>query len=141
MTGTYTFSMIKPDAVRSRHIGAIIQTIEQAGFGINALRLLQLSLEEAEEFYAVHKERSFYQQMCQDMTTGPVIAMLLEKGNAVAEFRQLIGATNPAEAAEGTIRKRFGKSIGANAIHGSDADDTAADEVAFFFPEWQSPLT
>lgn len=133
MTGTQTFSMIKPGAVEGQCIGGIIQMIEQAGFKIKALRLTQLTLEEAEKFYAVHAGKPFYQQMCKDMTAGPVVAMKLEKENAVADFRQLIGATNPIEAAEGTIRKRFGKSIDANAIHGSDADETAAEEIAFFF--------
>lgn len=133
MSRTVTFSMIKPDAVREKHIGGIVQMIEQAGFEVKALRLTQLTLEAAKEFYAVHAERPFYESMCKSMTQGPIVVMKLEKDNAVADFRQLIGATNPAEAAEGTIRKRFGKSIESNAIHGSDADETAAAEVAFFF--------
>lgn len=135
MTGNITFSMIKPDAIQDGHVGEIITIIERGGFRIKALKLTQLSLESAGQFYAVHKERPFYQQICRYMSSNPVIAMILEKDNAVADFRGLIGATNPAEAAPGTIRKRFAKSIEANAIHGSDADETALVEVKLFFPE------
>ena len=135
MAGKITFSMIKPDAVKDKHVGAIINMIEQAGFSIQAMRLTQLTPEKAGIFYLVHKDCPFYEQMCQDMSTGPVIAMVLEKENAVADFRKLIGATDPAQAAAGTIRKKFGKSIDANAVHGSDADETAAIEAKFFFPE------
>ena len=133
MAGKITFSMIKPDALKDKHVGAIINMIEQAGFSIQAMRLTQLTPEKAGIFYLVHKDRPFYEQMCQDMSTGPVIAMVLEKENAVADFRKLIGATDPAQAAAGTIRKKFGKSIDANAVHGSDADETAAQEIACFF--------
>jgi nucleoside-diphosphate kinase len=133
MARTITFSMIKPDAVKDKHIGAIINMIEQAGFGIQAMKLVRLTPQTARTFYQVHKERSFYEQMCQAMSTGPVVAMVLEKENAVTDFRELIGATDPAQAMEGTIREKFGNSIEANAVHGSDADETAAIEAKFFF--------
>jgi len=135
MTSNITFSMIKPGAIQDRHVGEILTMVERAGFEIKALRLTQLTLTEAGQFYAVHQERPFYEQLCKYMTSGPIIAMVLEKDNAVADFRTLIGATNPAEAAPGTIRQRFGQSIDANAIHGSDADETALVEAKFFFPE------
>ena len=125
--------MIKPDAVKDNHIGAIINMIEQAGFGIQAMKLVRLTPQTARTFYQVHKERSFYEQMCQAMSTGPVVAMVLEKENAVTDFRKLIGATDPAQALKGTIREQFGNSIEANAIHGSDADETAAVEAKSFF--------
>ena len=135
MAGRITFSMIKPDAVQGNHIGAIISMIEQAGFSIQAMRLTQLTPKTAGEFYQVHKDRPFYHQMCEAMSAGPVVAMALEKENAVADFRQLIGATDPAQAIAGTIREQFGRTIEANAIHGSDADATAVLEAEFFFPE------
>ena len=135
MAGTITFSMIKPDAVKDKHIGAIINMIEQAGFSILALQLTQFTPQTAALFYQIHKDRPFYEQLCNYMAKGHVIAMVLEKENAVADFRQLIGATDPTKAAEGTIRAKFGHSIEANAIHGSDADETAVVEVKFFFPE------
>ncbi len=135
MTGTVTFSMIKPDAVKDNHIGAIINMIEQAGFSVRAMKLVHLTPKIAGLFYQVHKDRPFYEQMCQAMSTGPVVAMVLEKENAVADFRELIGATDPAQAVAGTLRERFGKSIEANAVHGSDTDETAAIEAKFFFPE------
>jgi nucleoside-diphosphate kinase len=135
MASTVTFSMIKPDAVKDKNIGAIINMIEHAGFNIQAIRLTKLTSETAGLFYQVHKERSFYEQMCQAMSTGPIVAMVLEKENAVADFRKLIGATDPAQAGAGTLREKFGKSIEANAVHGSDADETAAIEAKFFFPE------
>lgn len=135
MADMITFSMIKPDAVKDKHIGAIINMIEQAGFRIRALKLTHLTPKTAGLFYQVHKERPFYEQMCQAMSTGPVVAMVLAKENAVADFRKLIGATDPAQAAVGTIREKFGQSIEANAVHGSDADETAEQEAKFFFPE------
>jgi len=135
MAHTITFSMIKPDAVKDKHIGAIIHMIEQAGFSIKAMKLTQLTPQTAGIFYEVHKDRHFYEHMCQAMSIGPVVAMVLEKENAVNDFRKLIGATDPAEAIEGTIRKKFGKSIEENAIHGSDADATAMVEAEFFFPK------
>ncbi|ACE05884.1 hypothetical protein Aasi_0474 [Candidatus Amoebophilus asiaticus 5a2] len=126
--------MIKPEIVEAKQVGEIITQIEQNGFTIRALELVQLEIEDAEEFYAVHQDRPFYKDLCTYMSSGPVVAMVLEKDNAVAEFRKFIGATNPAEANEGTIRKQFGKSIEENAIHGSDADETALEEIEFFFP-------
>lgn len=127
--------MIKPDAFGDGNSGAIIKMIEEAGFSIKAMKLTKLSSAKAGGFYAVHKERPFYQDLIKYMSSGPIIAMVLEKDNAVADFRKLIGATNPAEAAEGTIRKQFAKSIEANAIHGSDSDENALIEGSFFFSE------
>ena len=135
MTSTITFSMIKPDAVKNKNIGAIINMIEHAGFNIQAIRITQLTPQTAGLFYQVHQERPFYEQMCLVMSTGPIVAMVLQKENAVADFRKLIGATDPAQATMGTIREKFGSSIEANAVHGSDADETAAIEAKFFFPE------
>ena len=129
-----TFTMIKPDAVQNGHIGAILEKINGAGFRIVALKLTQLSRNDAGQFYAVHAERPFYGELVEYMTSGPIVAAILEKDTAVADFRTLIGATNPAEAAEGTIRKLYAQSIAANAIHGSDSNENAAIEGAFFFP-------
>ncbi len=131
--GKFTFTMVKPKAVHKGYTGAILQKIGQAGFRILALKMTRLSSAEAQEFYAVHKERPFYNSLVEFMTSGPVVAMVLEKKDAVAEFRKLIGATNPAEAAEGTIRKQFAESMEANAIHGSDSDENAIIESEFFF--------
>ncbi|WP_353722152.1 nucleoside-diphosphate kinase [Dyadobacter sp. 676] len=128
-----TFTMIKPDAVRDGHSGSIIKMIEAAGFRIVALKKTQLTPERAGEFYAVHKERPFYIDLCKYMSSGAIVPMILEKENAVADFRALIGATNPANAEEGTIRKLYAKSIEANAIHGSDSDENAEIEGNFFF--------
>jgi len=125
--------MIKPDAVADGHTGAIIQMIEKAGFRIIALKKTLLTPERAGEFYAVHKERGFYQDLCKYMSSGAIVPIILEKENAVADFRKLIGATNPANAEEGTVRKLYAKSIEANAIHGSDSDENAAIEGNFFF--------
>ena len=125
--------MIKPDAVSAGNSGAIIKMIEEAGFRIVSMKMTQMTKEIAGKFYEVHKERPFYGELCDYMSSGPIIPMILEKDNAVEDFRKLIGATNPAEAAEGTIRKLFAKSIEANAIHGSDSDENAAIEGAFFF--------
>jgi nucleoside-diphosphate kinase len=125
--------MIKPDAFGNGHTGAIIDQIIKAGFSIIALKLTKLSVEKAGEFYAVHKERPFYGELVEFMSSGPLVAAILEKDNAVEDFRKLIGATNPAQAGEGTIRKRFAESIGKNAIHGSDSDDNARIEGDFFF--------
>lgn len=126
--------MIKPDAVAEGNTGPIIQQIEKAGFKILAMTKLKMSPEQAGQFYAVHSERPFYQSLCDYMSQSEIIPMILEKENAVEDFRALIGATNPAQAAEGTIRRLFAKSIEANAIHGSDSDENAAIEGAFFFP-------
>lgn len=135
MTNRITFSIIKPDAVQGKHIGAILTMIEEAGFMVRALKLTQLTPRTAGIFYEVHSDRPFYARMCQDMAQGPIVAIVLEKDNAVRDFRELIGATDPVQAMTGTIRKKFGKSIEANAIHGSDADETAAMEARFFFPD------
>ena len=128
-----TFTMIKPDAMENGHAGAILDRITKAGFKLIALKLTKLSAEKAGEFYAVHKERPFYGELVEFMSRGPIIAAILEKENAVADFRELIGATNPANAAEGTIRKDFATSVGENAVHGSDSDENAAIEGNFFF--------
>jgi len=129
-----TFTMVKPDAFAEGHGAAILANIEDAGYKIIAMKMKKLSLEEAEKFYAVHSERPFYGELTQYMSGGPIIAAVLQKENAVSEYRNLIGATNPAEAAEGTIRKKFGKNIGSNAVHGSDSDENAQIEASFFFP-------
>ena len=128
-----TFTMIKPDAVTDGNAGSIIKMIEEAGFRIVALKKTKLTPERAGEFYAVHKERPFYNDLCRYMSSGAIVPMILEKENAVLDFRTLIGATNPANADEGTIRKLFAKSIEANAIHGSDSDENAEIEGNFFF--------
>ncbi|WP_215234183.1 nucleoside-diphosphate kinase [Dyadobacter linearis] len=128
-----TFTMIKPDAVKDGHSGAIIKMIEEAGFRIVALKKTHLTAARAGEFYAVHAERPFYNDLCNYMSSGAIVPMILEKENAVADFRTLIGATNPANADEGTIRKLFAKSVEANAIHGSDSDENAGIEGNFFF--------
>ena len=130
-----TFTMIKPDAVSDGFSGPIIQQIEEAGFKIIALKKVKLSPVEAGKFYEVHKERPFFQSLCDYMSSNDIIPMVLEKENAVEDFRTLIGATNPANAAEGTIRNRFAKSMEANAIHVSDSNENAALEAAFFFSE------
>ncbi|HPZ87860.1 MAG TPA: nucleoside-diphosphate kinase [Flavihumibacter sp.] len=128
-----TFTMIKPDAMKNGHAGLIIDRIIKEGFRIVALKQTKLSAEKAGEFYAVHKARPFYGELVAFMSSGIIIAAILEKDNAVTSFRELIGATNPAQAAEGTIRKLFATSLGENAIHGSDSDENAAIEGAFFF--------
>lgn len=128
-----TFTMIKPDAVQDGNTGSIIKMIEAAGFRIVAMKKTLLTSERAGQFYAVHKERPFYEELCGYMSSGPIVPMILEKENAVADFRKLIGATNPANAEEGTIRKAFAKSVVANAIHGSDSDENAEIEGNFFF--------
>ncbi len=128
-----TLMMIKPDAVENGHIGNILQKVTSAGFQIKALKLTQLAKSDAERFYAVHSERPFYPELVAFMSRGPIVAAVLEKENAVVDFRNLIGATNPVEAAEGTIRKLYATSIGENAVHGSDSDENAAIEAAFHF--------
>ncbi|MDV7140018.1 nucleoside-diphosphate kinase [Maribacter sp. TH_r10] len=133
MTTNRTFTMIKPDAVEKGHIGAILEKINSAGFKIVAMKFTQLSKGDAEKFYEIHNERPFFADLVQFMTRGPIVAAILEKENAVEDFRALIGATNPAEAAEGTIRKMFATSISENAVHGSDSDENAAIEGAFHF--------
>jgi nucleoside-diphosphate kinase len=128
-----TFTMIKPDAMKNGHAGAILDKIIKAGFRIVALKQTKLTKEKAGEFYAVHKERPFYGELVQFMSSGIIIAAILEKENAVVDFRTLIGATNPAQAAEGTIRKLYATSVGENAVHGSDSDENAKIEGDFFF--------
>ncbi|NNK87562.1 MAG: nucleoside-diphosphate kinase [Flavobacteriaceae bacterium] len=128
-----TFTMIKPDAVEKGHTGAILDKITASGFRIVAMKLTQMTLADAKTFYAIHKERPFFGELVEYMTRGPIVAAILEKDNAVEDFRTLIGATNPAEAAEGTIRRLYAESIGENAVHGSDSDENAAIEGAFHF--------
>lgn len=135
MATNRTFTMIKPDAFADGNTGAILSMIEKAGFKLIAAKLTHLTAETAGKFYAVHSERSFYNDLCKYMSSGPIVAVILEKENAVADFRTLIGATNPANAEDGTIRKIFARSIEANAVHGSDSDENAAIEGAFFFSE------
>ena len=128
-----TFTMIKPDATEKGHTGGILEMINKSGFRIVAMKMTHLSQQKAGEFYAVHKERPFYGELVEFMSRGPITAAILEKDNAVEDFRKLIGATNPANAEEGTIRKKYAASIGENAIHGSDSDENAAIEGDFFF--------
>jgi nucleoside-diphosphate kinase len=128
MASNRTFTMIKPDAVRDGHIGAILNQITENGFRIVAMKMTQLSKASAEKFYAIHKERPFFGELVEFMTSGPIVAAILEKDNAVEDFRKLMGATNPAQAEAGTIRARFAKSIGENAVHGSDSNENAAIE-------------
>ncbi len=137
MAGTLTFTMIKPEAVAAGNIGEILAMMNQAGFRIVALKKTQLTEEQAGEFYEVHKERPFYGELVSYMSQGPIVAAILEKDNAVADFRALIGATDPAEAEEGTIRKRFAKSKAENAVHGSDSDENAQIEASFFFSRFE----
>jgi len=125
--------MIKPDAVEDGHIGAIIAKIAEAGFTFKALKLTQMTADDARKFYAVHKERPFFGELVEFMSSGPIVAAVLEKDNAVEDFRKLIGATNPENAEEGTIRKMYARSVGENAIHGSDSDENAQIESAFHF--------
>lgn len=128
-----TFTMIKPDAFKNGHAGAIIDRIIKEGFIVKAMKMLKLSPEKAGEFYAVHKERPFYGELVEFMSSGPIVAAILEKENAVEDFRKLIGATNPANAEEGTIRKLYATSVGENAVHGSDSDENAKIEGDFMF--------
>ena len=133
MATNKTFTIIKPEAVKNGHIGAILERINAAGFTIVAMKKTALTSEKAGEFYAVHKERPFYGELVDYMSSGPIVAAILEKGNAVADFRTLIGATDPSEAAKGTIRSEFAESKAKNAVHGSDSDENAAIEGNFFF--------
>lgn len=127
-----TFMMIKPDAVRRNLIGEVVRRIEEAGLRIARLRMVQLQMSEAQEFYAVHKERPFYGSLCEFMTSGPIVALVVEGENAQVRVREVMGATDPAKAAEGTIRKAVGLNIEQNSVHGSDALETARQEIAFF---------
>ncbi|MFB6318805.1 nucleoside-diphosphate kinase [Saccharicrinis sp. FJH54] len=135
MAGNLTLTMIKPRAVEKNHIGPILGIINEHGFKIKAMKFTRLSKARAEQFYAVHKGKPFYETLTDFMSSGPIVAALLEHDNAVAEFRKLIGATNPDEAEEGTIRKLFAESMSHNAVHGSDSDENALIEAAFFFSE------
>ncbi|HUH19965.1 nucleoside-diphosphate kinase [Albibacterium sp.] len=135
MATNRTFTMIKPDAVSNGHIGAILNDITSAGFKIIAMKYTHLSGETAGAFYEVHKERPFYTDLVNFMSSGPIVAAILEKENAVEDFRKLIGATNPADAAEGTIRNKYAQSIEANAVHGSDSDENAQIEGNFYFSQ------
>jgi nucleoside-diphosphate kinase len=135
MATNRTFTMIKPDAVEANNIGSILAMMTEAGFKVVAMKYTKLSEAQAGKFYEVHKERPFYGELVEFMSRGPIVAAILEKDNAVEDFRKLIGATNPAQAEEGTIRKRFAASIGENAVHGSDSDENAAIEGDFFFSQ------
>lgn len=135
MAGKITFTMIKPDAVEANNIGPILSMINKAGFKVIGMKYMRLTKEQAGQFYAVHKERPFYQELVTYMSEGPIVAAILGKDNAVADYRTLIGATDPTKADEGTIRKTFAKSIAANAVHGSDSDENANIESDFFFSQ------
>jgi nucleoside-diphosphate kinase len=137
MATNRTFTMIKPDAVANGHIGAILNDIIADGFKIVAMKYTQLTPEMAGQFYAVHKERGFFGDLISFMSSGPIVAAILEKDNAIEDFRKLIGATNPADAAEGTIRNKYAKSIDANAVHGSDSDENAEIEGNFYFTAFE----
>ncbi|XDD54306.1 nucleoside-diphosphate kinase [Leptospira sp. WS4.C2] len=132
-----TFIMLKPDAVKNKHIGDILQRIEKEGFKILGMKFLKLSLEDAKQFYAVHAARPFYNDLCTYMASGPIVACALERDNAVAHWREVIGATDPKEAKAGTIRALFAESKEANAVHGSDSVENALQEIAFFFKGYE----
>ncbi len=140
MAGKITFAMIKPDAFGAGKAGGILAHVENSGYAIKAMRLVRLTRVEAEAFYEVHRGRPFYEELVAFMSSGRAVALVLEKGDAVTAWRATIGATDPAEAAPGTIRKLFAESKGRNAVHGSDSDENAAREVAFFFPERELAL-
>ena len=133
-----TLSILKPDTLEGNNIGNVLALIEKGGLKIRAMKLVQLTTAQAQAFYAVHKERPFYGELVEFMTRGPVVVSLLEGENAIARYREVMGATNPAEAADGTIRKLYAKDVGENAVHGSDAPETAAVEAAFFFPGFET---
>ena len=133
MATNRTFTMLKPDAVANGYIGAILEKITAAGFRIVAMKMTQLTKADAEAFYAIHAERPFFGELVEYMTSGPIVSAVLEKDNAVEDFRTLIGATNPAEAEDGTIRKDFASSLGENAVHGADSNENASREIGFFF--------
>lgn len=137
MAAQRTLGIVKPDAVEQKHVGHILSMIEEAGLRILALRMTRLSRPQAEGFYAVHRERPFFGELTEFMSRGPVVVMVLEGDDAIARWRKLMGATDPAKADEGTIRKRYGSNVGENAIHGSDAPETAQNEIGFFFPGYE----
>ena len=132
-----TFSIIKPDAAKNGYAGAILSDIERAGFKLVAIRKQSISKEQAQGFYYVHKDRPFFNDLCEFMSSGPIFLMVLEKENAIADLRKLMGATNPANAEEGTIRKKYAESIQANAVHGSDAEETASFEIGYWFAGYE----
>ena len=134
---TKTLIMIKPDAVKNKHVGEILSRIEKENFKILGLKYLQLSIEDAKQFYAVHKERPFYEDLCKSMSCGPIVVAALERENAVSHWREVIGATDPKEAAEGTIRALFAESKEKNSVHGSDSDENALSEISFFFKGYE----
>jgi nucleoside-diphosphate kinase len=133
MAGNITFTMIKPGAVRKQYIGPILKMISEAGFKITAMKLTKLSTTQAQEFYAIHRSKPFYESLVEFMSSGPIVAAIIEKENAVEDYRDLIGATNPEDAAKGTIRNLFAESVERNAVHGSDSDENAVIESDFFF--------
>jgi nucleoside-diphosphate kinase len=137
MTGNQTFTMIKPVAVRSNYIGPILKMINEAGFRIKAMKFTHLTKQQASDFYAVHADKYFFEDLTSFMSSGPIVAAILEKENAVADFRKLIGATDPAKAEEGTIRKLYAESMSHNAVHGSDSDENAIIESDFFFSKME----
>jgi nucleoside-diphosphate kinase len=137
MNGNFTFSIIKPNAVRTGKTGPILAMINEAGFEIAAMKMVRMTLEQAQSFYAIHKERPFFDGLVEFMTSGPVFVMILRHENAVEEFRKLIGATDPAKAEPGTIRKLFAVSVQMNAVHGSDSDENAQKEAGFFFSTFE----
>jgi nucleoside-diphosphate kinase len=134
-TGSLTFGIIKPDAVRGGKMGAILQRITDGGFRVRALKLIHMTLEEAQGFYAVHRERPFFPELTTFMSSGPCVVMVLEKDGAVRSWRDLMGATDPSKADEGTLRREFGGSLGENAVHGSDSEENAAIEISYFFSQ------
>lgn len=135
MSGNFTFTIIKPCAIKSGYMGAILADIQKSGFEISAMKFMQMTQVQAETFYSVHKERPFYDKLVEFMISGPVVTAILKRENAVEEYRKLIGTTNPANAAEGTIRKKYAKNERENAVHGSDSDENAAIESDFFFSQ------
>lgn len=137
MAKNLTFTMIKPDAVSDGYIGAILQQINEAGFKIVAMKMTKLSKEVASKFYEIHKERPFFGELVDFMSSGPIVAAVLQKENAVEDYRTLIGATNPADAAEGTIRAKYARNVGENAVHGADSDENALREARFHFSEYE----
>jgi nucleoside-diphosphate kinase len=137
MANERTLSILKPDTVEKNNVGNVIALIEKAGLKVVAAKMTHLSLRQAQGFYAVHRERGFFGELCEFMTRGPVMIMVLEGKDAIATYRKVMGATNPANAEEGTIRKLYAKDVGENAVHGSDAVDTAKQEIAYFFPGYE----
>jgi nucleoside-diphosphate kinase len=135
MNGKYTFSIIKPDAIRTGKTGPILSMINEGGFEISAIKMVQLTLQQAESFYEIHRDKSFFEELVEFITSGPVVVLILRHENAVEEFRKLIGATDPNKAEPGTIRKTFAVSVKMNAVHGSDSDDNAVREANFFFSD------